>query len=108
MPHDNNHLLLDSSSKMADSHHGQLVSPLFKLTVANSPHSELISLLTELYTLLDSLAAIPDNLLRLPSPDTGVHAPDAVNTAAATAAGYDPDTVALMCALPYLDVGIAG
>lgn len=74
-------------------------------TMDESPHGELISALNELYTLLVSLAAVPDDiLLRLPSPDTGVYAPGAINTTAAIAAGYDADTVALMCALPYLDL----
>lgn len=73
--------------------------------MAVSPHLELITVLTQLYTLLISLAAVPDDLLRLTSPDTGVHAPGSINTTAAVTADYDADVVALICALPYLDVG---
>ncbi|KAK5739016.1 hypothetical protein LTR17_005534 [Elasticomyces elasticus] len=74
--------------------------------MAGSPHSEIIAVLTELYSLLVQLAAISDSLLVLPSPETGLHAPNAINTAAAKAAGYAEGTVAVMCALPYLDVGM--
>ncbi|KAI3334160.1 hypothetical protein F4824DRAFT_490392 [Ustulina deusta] len=63
-------------------------------------HSELISTLRELYTLLSSLGAAP--AVYLPGPNTGTHPDGAINTASATAAGYAPETVQLMTALPYL------
>lgn len=38
-------------------------------------HSELISVLTELYSLLDTLSAVPPTSMDSPLPDTGVHPP---------------------------------
>ncbi|KAK5741363.1 hypothetical protein LTR17_004070 [Elasticomyces elasticus] len=77
--------------------------------MVTSNHSELISVLTELYTLLVSLAAISDTQLFLPSPETGLHAPGAINTTSALAAGYDAETVALMYAIPYVgEIGQQG
>lgn len=64
----------------------------------DSPHSEFITTLTELYTLLDTLAATPPDSVHLPP-----HAPGAFNSDVAIAAGYAPDTVDLLSALPYLD-----
>ncbi|KAK4891595.1 hypothetical protein LTR27_009764 [Elasticomyces elasticus] len=77
--------------------------------MVTSNHNELITVLTELYTLLVSLAAISDTQLFLPSPETGLHAPGDINTTSALAAGYDAETVALMCALPYVgEIGQQG
>lgn len=67
-------------------------------------HSELISVLKEFYTLLSSLGAIPAEKLQLPDPDTGVHPDGALDTETAGAAGYAPETIQLMNALPYLAV----
>lgn len=71
-----------------------------------SRHSEIIAVLTELYTLLNSLAALsPEIAVRLPPADTGMHPPDAFNFDAARAAGFNEEAVAVLSALPYLDVG---
>ncbi|RWA06399.1 hypothetical protein EKO27_g8710 [Xylaria grammica] len=67
-------------------------------------HSELIIALQELYTLLADLGAVPAESVRLPDPNTGTHPAGAINTEAAEAAGYAPETVTLMTALPYLAV----
>jgi hypothetical protein len=70
-----------------------------------SNHTEIITVLTELYTLLDSLAVISHDLVRLPPTSTGVHPPSIFNATAAGAAGFSSETVAVLSALPYLDVG---
>ncbi|KAI0410791.1 hypothetical protein F5X98DRAFT_384896 [Xylaria grammica] len=67
-------------------------------------HSELIIVLQELYTLLADLGAVPAESVRLPDPNTGTHPAGAINTEAAEAARYAPETVTLMTALPYLAV----
>ncbi|KAF2766538.1 hypothetical protein EJ03DRAFT_338317 [Teratosphaeria nubilosa] len=67
------------------------------LPYRDPPHGEIISALTELYTLLDRLGAIEPNIVRLPP-----HALDALNRTAALAAGYAPEAVELMGRLPYL------
>ncbi|KAI1421367.1 hypothetical protein F5Y12DRAFT_790072 [Xylaria sp. FL1777] len=63
-------------------------------------HSEIISVLWEFYTLLSSLAAVP--AIYLPDANTGIHPDDGINTVSATTAGYAPETIQLMTALPYL------
>lgn len=69
-------------------------------------HSEIIAVLTELYTLLDTLAAIsPDLSPRFPPSDTGVHPPSIFNADGARAAGFNDEAVMVLSALPYLDVG---
>ncbi|KAI0015403.1 hypothetical protein F4780DRAFT_764203 [Xylariomycetidae sp. FL0641] len=73
--------------------------------MSDSPHSDVIAAFRELYVLLDELAAIPGGIVRLPSPETGRHAPDAVNTDAAQTAGYDDSVLSLMWEMPYLDIG---
>jgi hypothetical protein len=70
-----------------------------------SNHNEIITVLTELYTLLDTLAAISPNLVRLPPTSTGVHPPHIFNATAARAAGFSPEAVTVLSALPYLDIG---
>jgi hypothetical protein len=70
-----------------------------------SNHTEIISILTELYTLLDTLAAISPNLVRLPPTSIGIHPPSIFNATAAHAAGFSPEAVTVLSALPYLDVG---
>ena len=75
-----------------------------KMTLPN--HSEIIGVLTELYTLLDTLAAIsPDLTPRFPPPNTGVHPPTVFNADAARAAGFDAEAITVLSALPYLNVG---
>lgn len=65
-------------------------------------HGELIEVLAELFTLLDALFTIEPGSVSLPLPNTGCHAPEAINTTAAIAAGYSADAVKLMYSLPYL------
>ncbi|KAI1428294.1 hypothetical protein F5Y12DRAFT_732989 [Xylaria sp. FL1777] len=74
------------------------------MTMVNiaTTHGELISVLLELYTLLTGLGAVPAENLYLPDPNTGTHPTGALNTAAAAAAGFAPEAVQLMNALPYL------
>ena len=75
-----------------------------KMTLPN--HSEIIGVLTKLYTLLDTLAAIsPDLTPRFPPPNTGVHPPTVFNADAARAAGFDAEAITVLSALPYLNVG---
>lgn len=68
--------------------------------VNTSPDSEFISTLRELYNLFSSLGAAP--AVYPPDSSTGIHPNGAINTVAATAAGYAPGTVQPMTALPYL------
>ncbi|KAI4865393.1 hypothetical protein F4820DRAFT_420308 [Hypoxylon rubiginosum] len=70
----------------------------------NTHHSDLINVLREFYTLLSGLGAIPAEKIQLPDPDKGVHPDGAIDTDAASAAGFAPGTVRLMRALPYLAV----
>ena len=63
------------------------------------PHSELISALTELYTILDTLGATRGLAVLLPPYQDGE-----INKDAASAAGYNADAIELMTMLPYLDV----
>ncbi|KAI0869350.1 hypothetical protein GGS24DRAFT_479015 [Hypoxylon argillaceum] len=68
--------------------------------VNTSPDSEFISTLRELHNLFSSLGAVP--AVYPPDSSTGIHPNGAINTVAATAAGYAPGTVQPMTALPYL------
>lgn len=69
-------------------------------------HSEIIAVLTELYTLLDTLAAIPPDLSpRFPPSDSGVHPTRIFNAHAAKAAGFNDEAVLVLSALPCLPVG---
>jgi hypothetical protein len=74
-------------------------------TTSSSRHAELIDSLQELYTLIGTLGAFPTleneavDAVQLPP-----HEPGALNAAAASEAGYAPDAVELMGALPYLTV----
>lgn len=71
-----------------------------------SRHSEIIAVLKELYNLLESLAALsPEIAVLLPPADTSVHSPNVFNFDAARAAGFNEEAVAVLSALPYLDVG---
>ncbi|KAH9986362.1 hypothetical protein F4779DRAFT_611843 [Xylariaceae sp. FL0662B] len=84
-------------------------SPLFGISdslpmAGNTHHSELINVLREFHTLLSSLGAIPAEKIQLPDPDTGVQPDGAIDAEAAHAAGYAPETIGLMNALPYLAV----
>ncbi|KAI0486983.1 hypothetical protein F4859DRAFT_467833 [Xylaria cf. heliscus] len=67
-------------------------------------HSELISVLTEFYTLLTSLGVVPADTVCLPDANTGTHPDGAINTDVAAAVGYAPEAIELMNALPYLAV----
>lgn len=64
-------------------------------------HSELISVLTELYTLLDTLSAVPGTSICLPPSDTGVHPPCDFDAEAARAAGFSDEAVRVMSLIPY-------
>jgi hypothetical protein len=64
-------------------------------------HSELISVLTELYVLLDTLSAIPSASSDLPPPDTGVHPPSDFDADGALAAGFSPEAVRVLSMIPY-------
>lgn len=59
--------------------------------MAASDHSELISVLTELYVILDTLAAAPDDSLRLPPSDTDIHTD--FNADAAREGGFSDEAV---------------
>lgn len=65
-------------------------------------HRELIAVMTELWTLLDELAIIEPGALQLPPTDSGVHPASIFDADVALAAGYSPEAVAVMSALPYL------
>ena len=56
-----------------------------------SEHSELISVLTELYTLLNTLAAAPSNALVLPTSGSGTHTE--FNAGAAKEGGFSDEAV---------------
>jgi hypothetical protein len=66
-----------------------------------SDHSELIVVVTELWTLLDTLSVTKPGALQLPL-DTGLHSTSIFYADAALAAGFDPEAVTVMSALPYL------
>lgn len=95
--------------------------------MAISDHSELIAVLTELYTLLNTLAAAPANSLISPQSDTGKHTD--FNSDAAREAGFSDEAVEVrararshfaatgihllmtlpsqaMSAIPYMESGI--
>lgn len=73
-------------------------------------HAELIDTLTELYTLLDTLGALPpadaDSDPNAASPTVNVflppHPAGSISAEAAAAAGFAPEAVSLMSALPFL------
>jgi hypothetical protein len=76
-----------------------------------SDHSEVISVLTELYTLLDTLAALPSGSLWLPASDsqnTSSYAyksdtgeEQVFNAPAARAVGFSPLAVDFLTSIPY-------
>jgi hypothetical protein len=63
-------------------------------------HSELISVLTELYTLLDTLSATPPLSANLPPSDTGVWPSDDFDAEAARAAGFSEEAVRVLSMIP--------
>jgi hypothetical protein len=67
-----------------------------------SDHSELIAVTTELWALLDTLSVTKPDSLHLPPSDTGLHSASIFHADAALAAGFDPEAVTVMSALPYL------
>lgn len=68
---------------------------------ASSDHSELISVLKELYSLLDTLSAVPSTSIDSPPPDTGVHPPSDLDADSALAAGFSPEAVRVLSMIPY-------
>jgi len=69
--------------------------------------------MTELWALLVTLSTTKPNALRLPLRDTGLHLASRFHADAALLAGFDPEAVAMMSALPYLhdidpDIGRKG
>ncbi|RMZ78337.1 hypothetical protein DV738_g3888, partial [Chaetothyriales sp. CBS 135597] len=72
--------------------------------MSRSAHIEIISALTELYTLLSTSGAIASDRIILPNPTTGLHPPGTIARQAALAAGFLQEVVDLLSALPYLDV----
>jgi hypothetical protein len=68
----------------------------------SSDHRELISVLGELYTLLDQLAAVPPSIAILPPPETGIHAASDFDANAAKAAGFSDEAVKVLSSMPYL------
>lgn len=71
---------------------------------ASLQHTEIISTLTELYTLLSTSGAIASDLVLLPDHAIGLYPADKIAGSAALAAGYSQEVVDLLRALPYLDV----
>ena len=68
-----------------------------------SNHRELITVMTELWELVDTLAIVkPGASLRRPPSDAGIHRAGSFDVDAALAAGFTPDAVTVMSALPYL------
>jgi hypothetical protein len=68
-----------------------------------SNHSELIAVMTDLWELLDALAIVkPGAAMRRPPSDTGIHRANCFNANAALEAGFSPEAVTVMSALPYL------
>jgi hypothetical protein len=66
-------------------------------------HSEIIAVMTELWNLLDTLAIVkPGASLQRPPSDTGIHRAARFHANAALAAGFNPEAVKVMSALPYL------
>jgi hypothetical protein len=78
----------------------QIIISIPNAIMSHTAHHEVISVLTELYTLLDTLAAIPPDTLRLPPADTGVH--PTFNADAASEGGYSLEAVQALSALPYV------
>jgi len=68
-----------------------------------SRHSELIAVVTELWELLDTLAIVkPEASLQRPPSNSGIHRADRFHANAALAAGFSPEAVRVISALPYL------
>jgi hypothetical protein len=64
-------------------------------------HSELISVLTELYTLLDTLSATPPMTAGLPPSDTGLWPPEDSDANGACEAGFSEEAVRVLSMIPY-------
>jgi hypothetical protein len=68
-----------------------------------SDHSELFAVLTELWSLFGQLAIVkPGASLNLPPSDTGFYPANSFHADVALAAGFTPEAVSVMSALPYL------
>jgi hypothetical protein len=68
-----------------------------------SPHHDLISVLTELHTLLDDLAVVLPSIAILPPPETGIHLPGDFDAQAAKSAGFSDEAVEVLSQMPFLD-----
>jgi hypothetical protein len=64
-------------------------------------HSELISVLTELYTLLDTLSATPPLTAELPPSDTGMWPLEDFDADGAREAGFSEEAVRVLSMIPY-------
>lgn len=64
-------------------------------------HGELISVLTELYTLLDTLSATPPMTADLPPSDTGLWPPEDFDANGAREAGFSEEAVRVLSMIPY-------
>ncbi|KAI0203377.1 hypothetical protein F4808DRAFT_418502 [Astrocystis sublimbata] len=69
-------------------------------------HGDLITTLRSFYILLADLGITSTEHIILPNPQTGTHSEHVFNAAAAREAGYTPDAVAVLSALPYLDTDV--
>jgi len=64
-------------------------------------HSKLISVLTELYTLLDTLSATPPRTSDLPPSDTGMWPLEDFDANGAREAGFSEEAVRVLSMIPY-------
>jgi hypothetical protein len=64
-------------------------------------HGELISVLTELYTLLDTLSATPPVTAEFPPSDTGLWPPEDFDANGARDAGFSEEAVRVLSMIPY-------
>jgi hypothetical protein len=88
--------------KVFDLYHGIATMPS---SVSELPdpldHSELISALTELYTLLDTLSATPPVTADLPPSDTGLWPREDFDANGAREAGFSEEAVRVLSMIPY-------
>lgn len=64
-------------------------------------HGELISVLTELYTLLDTLSATPPMTADLPPSDIGLWPPEDFDANGAPEADFSEEAVRVLSMIPY-------
>ena len=65
-------------------------------------HQLLITALTTVYRTLSDLSYITPSDIISPYPQTGMHAPSAIDADKARQAGYNDEVIGLMYRLPYL------